>query len=64
MTNEEVAKACKKFTDYLNANGVNVHGHLLQYDDYVTWRGDPDELSKCVLAVAADIRGFTLVPRS
>jgi hypothetical protein len=63
MTPEEVAQACQKFNDYLTANGVNVQGHILHFDDSVCGMGQPDALLGALLCMVAGARGYKVVPK-
>jgi hypothetical protein len=63
VTSEEVAQACQKFHDYLEANGVKVKAHLIHCDNYVAGNGQPDALLGTLLCMVADARGYKVVPK-
>jgi len=63
MSEEDLIDACTKFTNYLHANGVKVHAHLIMVnDDMVIGRGDKTKAQMMIVAAVADMIGYRLEP--
>lgn len=69
MTNEEVSEACKKFCDYLRANGRRPTAMVMKVcddrrngEEVVHW-GIAEEIDETCLAMLAQHRGFALAHR-
>ena len=64
MNEKEIIEACTKFTDYLQANGVKIHAHLIMVDDdLVCGKGNREKAQMMVVAACADMMNYKLVPK-
>ena len=63
MNESELRIACIKFNNYLRANGVMIHAHLIMVDDdRVVGMGNKTKAQMMLVAAVADMMGYKLEP--